>query len=307
MAPSLKSPGGLCVLAIASLCALVGCEERVSLDAVGGTCRELYARFEACRPGYRRTAGDFVEACRKYPRDYAPVLFCGGQRDCPAFEACLESARTRTDPDRRENRLSMRLTELEEALADAEYLLAQESCGVLARDLDPDPMVTQLCSKLPTLAVRGLTVELTRLRDEDLTGSHISRCSLLRRFAGEVSDKAAERANQLCDEVSLSIGARDALALVDDRLARKDHRVPAECGRVLARLKRATGGWARGMEARVARRCYVDLGAPILAAGTRSCSFQLRRVIVGINAHGLEVPDARTRGALQKARKACSR
>ncbi len=290
----------LCVSLVAGLS---GCEDVQRVHTLTGTCQQLAERLAGCRLRGASSPGDFVEECRKYP-DYQPMLVCSQVTSCTEFEPCLTGMRGVVDPRRRERRVKKRLEELQRHLETMEYESARELCRVFELDLDPHPMAQETCEGLPLRVTQGLTKELTRLRDEDLEASHISRCVELRRYAQLVSDETALAAELLCDEAAVSIDVRDVMAQVDTKIAAGELRLPNHCEPVLSRLDGLHSEWSKTMKGLLANRCYVTLGGRILSVGSTGCNHQLRRVLAGLQTSKLESAVPATK--LKRAKQLCS-
>lgn len=141
------------------------------------------------------------------------------------------------------------------------------------------------------------------------------RCAEEDLLAVRLAPGEAARLEALCQQVQDALAARRAEGDAATNLKGHKRYIPASCRRAAARLKASDApdvdGWRERAHQRVAKACYVELGAAILEAelakphGARgSCGHATREVLRAVDDLGLRAPSMDR--AVARVRRRCA-
>lgn len=155
--------------------------------------------------------------------------------------------------------------------------------------------VTQKCHvELPKRLMEPAMASLAQARDSGELGDALTRCWTLERMVEDWPEAERKPTATLCGELRQVANVARADELLDTAIAGRKDMLPYPCTSTLTSLSKLDSDWSRKTAARLAQRCFVDLGRFVLAARVPKmryvCDFNVRRVMEGLARYRISSP-----------------
>lgn len=183
---------------------------------------------------------------------------------------------------------------LEQAIAGGKYYALKSHCessfGLTTK------AGKSACKRIIGQTREALEKELVAIRDgtTDDTEAYVA-CQNLRTVIKALKESNADRVETLCEEAEAGTALRKALARVDRELKKEKQSLPWACDSAMDKLRQILpSDWQKAAKKTLIQRCYVDLGARILAEkvpGMTYCDYTVETMLARVKTHQISAPE----------------